>query len=406
MSLSSTLSRLSPPGPGEFGRYLRTETFGGVVLLLAAAAALLWANSPWSDSYVALRDAHVGTSFLGLDLTVGHWAQEAVLAVFFFVAGLELKREIVIGELSSPRQAALPIIAAAGGVIVPIGIFLAIAHGTPGADRAWAIPAATDIAFALGVLALVGSRIPSGARVFLLALAVVDDLIAIAIIAVVFTESINWWAMAVAVAACVGYAFAQRARIRSPFLYVPLAAITWIAMYQAGIHATIAGVALGLLTRVRTDPGEECSPAGRLEHRIQPFSAAVCVPLFALFAAGVPLTASALGDLAGDRIAIGIAVGLVVGKTIGIFGVSFVAIRMRWVARPDGLSLRDMLAVSILGGIGFTVSLLIAELALPPGEADAAKAAVLLSSMAASLLGAAALIRRGRVHAAADAAEA
>ncbi|GAA1907749.1 Na+/H+ antiporter NhaA [Williamsia serinedens] len=404
MSLSSTLSKLSPPGPGEFARYLRTETFGGVVLLVAAAAALLWANSPWSDSYVALRDAHVGTSFLGLDLTVGHWAQEAVLAVFFFVAGLELKREIVVGELSSLRQAALPIVAAVGGVVVPIGIFLAIAHGTPGADRAWAIPAATDIAFALGVLALVGSRIPSGARVFLLALAVVDDLIAIVIIAVVFTASINWWALAIAAAACAVYALAQRARIRSSFLYVPLAVVTWIAMYQAGIHATIAGVALGLLTRVRTDPGEECSPAGRLEHRIQPISAAVCVPLFALFAAGVPLTASALGDLTGDRIAIGIAVGLVVGKTIGIFGVSFVAIRMRWVARPDGLSLRDMLAISILGGIGFTVSLLIAELALPPGEADAAKAAVLLSSMAASLVGAAALIRRGRVHAALDTA--
>ena len=164
MSHSSILSKLSPPGPGEFARYLRTETFGGVVLLVAAAVALLWANSPWSDSYVSLRDAHVGTSFLGLDLTVGHWAQEAVLTVFFFVAGLELKREIVVGELSSLRQAALPIVAAVGGVVVPIGIFLAIAHGTPGADRAWAIPAATDIAFALGVLALVGSRIPSGAR--------------------------------------------------------------------------------------------------------------------------------------------------------------------------------------------------------------------------------------------------
>jgi NhaA family Na+:H+ antiporter len=406
MSLSSTLSKLAPPGPGEFTRYLRTETFGGVVLLVAAAVALLWANSPWSGSYESLRDAHVGMSFMGLDLTIGHWAQEALLAVFFFVAGLELKREIVVGELSSPRQAALPVVAAAGGVVVPIGIFLAIAHGTPGAGQAWAIPAATDIAFALGVLALVGSRIPSSARVFLLALAVVDDLVAIVIIAAVFTESINWWAMAVAVITCAAYALAQRARITTPFLYVPLAVVAWVAVYDAGIHATIAGVALGLLTRVRTDPGEECSPAGRLEHRIQPVSAAVCVPLFALFAAGVPLTASAVGGLAGDRIAIGIAAGLVLGKTIGIFGVSYVAIRMRWVARPDGLSLRDMLAVSILGGIGFTVSLLISELALPPGEADAAKAAVLLSSMVASLLGAAALIRRGRVHAAAEPATA
>ncbi|MGZ8178273.1 Na+/H+ antiporter NhaA [Williamsia sp. SKLECPSW1] len=391
---------MSPPGPGEFARYLRTETFGGVVLLIAAAAALLWANSPWSQAYVDLRDAHIGIEAIGLDLTVGHWAQEAVLAVFFFVAGLELKREIVVGELSSARQAALPVLAAAGGVIVPIGIFLAIAHGAPGADRAWAIPAATDIAFALGVLALVGSRIPSSARVFLLALAVVDDLIAIVIIAAVFTDSINWVALGIAVIVCAAYAFAQRSRITTPLLYVPLAIAAWIAVYEAGIHATIAGVALGLLTRVRRDPDEHAAPGERLEHRVQPFSAAVCVPLFALFAAGVPLTASALGDLAGDRIAIGIMVGLVVGKTLGIFGISFVAIRMRWVARPDGLSLRDMLAVSVLGGIGFTVSLLISELALPPGEADAAKAAVLISSMAASLLGAAALVRRGRVRAA------
>ncbi|GAA2057069.1 Na+/H+ antiporter NhaA [Williamsia deligens] len=369
-----------------------------MVLLGAAAVALLWVNSPWGDVYLSLRDAHVGPDVLGLHLSVGHWAQDALLAVFFFVAGLELKREIVLGELSSLRQATLPIAAAVGGVVVPIVICLAIGWGTSGIERAWAIPAATDIAFALGILALVGSQIPSSARVFLLALAVVDDLIAIAIIAIVFTESLNFLAAGVAVAALASYWLCQRQRVTSPVVYVPLAVITWVAVYDAGIHATIAGVALGLLTRVRPDPDEDHAPGARLEHRIQPISAAICVPIFALFAAGVPVNPSVAGELFSDRIALGIMVGLVVGKTVGIFGVSWVLIRLGWVTKPAGFFPRDMLAVAILGGIGFTVSLLIAELALPPEEAELAKAAVLLSSMAASLIGAAALIRRGRVH--------
>lgn len=390
--------RLSPPSPSDFARYLRTETFGGLILLGAAAVALIWANSPWADAYLSLRDAHVGTDVLGLDLTIGHWAQEGLLAVFFFVAGLELKREIVLGELSSLKQAILPVLAAVGGVVVPIVICIAIGWGTAGIEKAWAIPAATDIAFALGVLALVGSRIPSSARVFLLALAVVDDLIAIAIIAAVFTDSLDLVALAVAAAAMALYWWCQRRRITTRFVYIPLAIITWVAVYNAGIHATIAGVALGLLTRVRPDPGEDCAPGSRLEHRIQPISAAICVPLFALFAAGVPISAPIVGDLFSDRIAIGIMVGLVVGKTIGIFGTSWLCIRLRLAAKPEGFFVRDLLAVAILGGIGFTVSLLIADLALPPAEAELAKAAVLLSSMVASLLGAAALIRRGRVH--------
>ncbi|GGF10836.1 Na(+)/H(+) antiporter NhaA [Williamsia phyllosphaerae] len=351
-----------------------------------------------SDAYLSVRDAHVGTDFLNLDLTIGHWAQEGLLAVFFFVAGLELKREIVLGELSTAKQAVLPVAAAIGGVVVPIAICLAIGWGTPGIEKAWAIPAATDIAFALGVLALVGSRIPSSARVFLLALAVVDDLIAIAIIAVVFSESLNLGALAIGAAAMVLYWYCQRRRITSYFVYVPLAIVTWVAVYNAGIHATIAGVALGLLTRVRADPGEECAPGARLEHRLQPISAAVCVPLFALFAAGVPVSGSVIGTMFTDRIAIGIMVGLVIGKTIGIFGTSWIIIQLKIAAKPAGFFTRDLLAVAILGGIGFTVSLLIADLALDPAEAELAKAAVLISSMVASLLGAAALIRRGRVH--------
>ncbi|MBT0567155.1 Na+/H+ antiporter NhaA [Williamsia sp. CHRR-6] len=389
---------MTPPNPSEFARYLRTETFGGIVLLAAAAVALVWANSPWSHAYISLRDSHIGVDVFKLDLTVGHWAQEALLAVFFFVAGLELKREIVLGELSERKQALLPAAAAIGGVVIPVLICLGIGWGTPGIEKAWAIPAATDIAFALGVLALVGSRIPSSARVFLLALAVVDDLIAIAIIAVVFTDTLNLWALLAAGASFLLYWWLQRARVRSSLIYVPLAVVAWVATYNAGIHATVAGVALGLLTRVRADPGENDSPGARLEHRIQPISAAVCVPLFALFAAGVPVTSEVMGAVFSDPIALGVMVGLVVGKPLGIFGTSYALLKMGLADKPEGFFTRDLAAVAILGGIGFTVSLLIAELALPVDQAEQAKAAVLVASLAASLVGSAALVRRGRVH--------
>lgn len=377
-------------------QYLRTETFGGVVLLIAAAVALIWINSPWGESYVTLRDTHIGIDWAHLDLTVGHWAQEGLLAVFFFVAGVELKRELVIGELSDVKQAILPVLAAAGGVITPAIICLSIGWGTDGIDKAWAIPVATDIAFALGVLALVGSRVPSGARIFLLALAVVDDLIAIVIIAVVFSASFNLIAGAVAIAALGCFAFAQHRRITTPFLYVPLALVIWVAVLNSGIHATIAGVAMGLLMRVRSDPGEKSSPAIRMEHLIQPYSAALCVPLFALFACGVPLSVDVIGDLFTDRLNLGIMVGLLVGKVVGIFGVSWLTIKIGIARRPDELKLPDLLAVSVLGGIGFTVSLLIAELALPEHAAETAKAAVLLTSMVAAIVGSALLLMRSR----------
>ncbi|WP_200799394.1 Na+/H+ antiporter NhaA [Williamsia sterculiae] len=382
--------------PSEFTRYLRTETFGGVVLVMAAAAALIWVNSPAAESYTALRDAELGPDLLHLRLTVGTWAQDGLLAVFFFVAGLELKRELVIGELSTRDKAVLPVLAAVGGVITPALICLAVGWGSPGFEKAWSIPMATDIAFALGVLALVGSRIPSSARVFLLALAVVDDLIAIAVIAVVFSHGIQVAPLAVATVGCAAYTYAQHRRITTALFYLPVAIVVWIAVLNSGVHATVAGVALGLLTRVRTDPGEAVAPAGRLAHRIQPVSAAICVPVFALFAAGVSVNADALSRLGGDRIALGIALGLLVGKPIGIFGTSLCAIRFGIAAKPSGLRHRDLLAVCILGGIGFTVSLLLADLSLDQADAATAKAAVLLSSLGASLLGAAALIRRGR----------
>ncbi|MGW0043246.1 Na+/H+ antiporter NhaA [Rhodococcus sp. NPDC003348] len=382
----------------ELSRYLRTETIGGSILLAAAAIALIWANSPWADAYTGLRDFQIGPEALHLHLTVGAWVQDGLLAIFFFVAGLELKRELVVGELSDRKKALLPIVAAVGGVITPALITLAVGWGTPGIEQAWAIPVATDIAFALGVLALTGSRIPAGARVFLLSLAVVDDLLAIAIIATVFTTTIAFAWLLGALACAAGYWFAQHRRLTSPWLYVPLALLTWYCVHQAGIHATIAGVLLGVLTRVRPDPGEADAPAVRLEHRLQPWSAGLCVPLFALFASGVPINSDVLGTLLTDRLTLAIILGMFLGKITGIFGVSWVAVRFGIAVKPTGLGFRDMFALSVLGAIGFTVSLLVTELALEGAEQDKAKVAVLLTSLAASLIGSALLLRRGRVH--------
>ncbi|RSM66849.1 Na+/H+ antiporter NhaA [Amycolatopsis sp. WAC 01376] len=383
----------------EFARYLRTETTGGLILLGATAIALLWANSPIDDLYRAIRDFRLGPEFLHLNLTIGDWAKDGLLALFFFVAGLELKRELVVGELSRFKQAILPVVAAIGGMIVPALVALAVGWGTPGIERAWAIPVATDIAFALGVLALTASNLPSSARVFLLSLAVVDDLGAILVIAILFTAKFDLVAAGVAVVALALYAYLQKRRVRSAWIYVPLALITWIAVHSAGVHATIAGVALGLLTRVRADEGEEHAPAIRLEHRLQPWSAAVAVPLFALFAAGIKVDAESLGDVFTTALPLAILVGLVGGKLIGIFGASLLAVKFKLAEKPRGMGWRDIGALSMLGGVGFTVSLLIADLALDGESVELAKAAVLIASAIASLSAAAMLVHRSRVHA-------
>jgi NhaA family Na+:H+ antiporter len=388
-----------PPGKAaELARFLRTETVGGTLLLIATAIALIWANSPWGDAYTALRDFRIGPSAIHLDLTVGTWAKDGLLAIFFFVIGMELKRELVIGELNDRKTATLPAIAALGGMLVPACLALAVSWGAPGATEAWAIPVATDIAFALGVLALTGSALPSSVRIFLLSLAVVDDLGAILVIAVLFVSGFQILAFAAAVALCGLYWLLQQRRIRSSWLYVPIALLTWYAVHESGIHATIAGVALGLLTRVRADEGEPEAPALRLEHRLQPLSAGVVVPVFALFAAGVPIGADALADVATDRVAIGVIVGLLAGKFIGILGFSWLAVQVKLAVKPRALAWRDMAAVAMLGGVGFTVSLLIAELSLTDASAERAKAAVLLASAAASLIAAVALMKRSRVH--------
>ncbi|GAB2652104.1 Na+/H+ antiporter NhaA [Nocardia goodfellowii] len=382
----------------ELTRYLRTETVGGALLLVAAAVALLWVNSPWGASYTSISETVLPIEPLHLELSVADWTKDGLLAIFFFVAGLEVKRELVVGELADKRRAALPIIAAAGGVVMPALIALSIGWGMPGMDKGWAIPVATDIAFALAVLAMTGSRVPTSARVFLLSLAVVDDLLAIILIAVLFTATVSVLWLLAAAAACAGWWLAQHKRLRTPFVYVPLALVCWYALHEAGIHPTLAGVALGLLTRVRPDTGEDEAPATRLEHLIQPISAGVCVPLFALFASGVPLDGAVFGQMFTDRLALAIILGLLFGKIIGIFGISWVAIRFGIAKRPQDLEYRDMFALSVLGAIGFTVSLLVAELALDGSSVELAKAAVLVTSMAASLAGSALLLRRGRVH--------
>jgi Na+:H+ antiporter, NhaA family len=395
------------PDPAEFARFLRTETVGGMILLGATAIALIWANSPLAGAYEGMRDTVVGPAALHLDLTLAQWATDGLLALFFYVVGLELKRELVVGELSRVSQALLPVAAALGGMVVPAGLALAIGWGSPGMDRAWAIPVATDIAFALGVLALTGSAMPGAARVFLLGLAVADDLGAILLIVVLFSSGLNLLALAAAASGAALYWWLQRRRVRSWWIYVPLGLLVWALVHEAGVHATMAGVVLGLLTRVRPDPDEHEAPAVRLEHRLQPWSAGLCVPVFALFAAGVPIGGEALRAVFTQPVALGVVVGLLVGKVVGIFGFSWLTIRLTSAGRPTGLGWRDLAAVSMLGGVGFTVSLLIAELALADQGPllDTAKAAVLVGSAAASLLGAAMLFRRGRVHAARDVAE-
>jgi NhaA family Na+:H+ antiporter len=382
----------------DFARYLRTETTGGMFLLAATAIALLWANSPLSGTYQTIRDFQFGPSILHLHLSLGDWAKDGLLALFFFVAGLELKRELVVGELSQLKAAVLPVFGAIGGMVAPAAIALSIGWGEPGMDRGWAIPMATDIAFALAVLALTGSKLPSSARVFLLSLAVVDDLGAIIIIAVVFTAGFNLIAAAIAVLALACYAWLQHRRVRSSWLYVPLALITWVAVHYAGVHATIAGVALGLLTRVRADADEPESPAVRLEHRLQPWSAGFAVPLFALFAAGVSISAQSLGSVFSSKIPLAILLGLLAGKIIGITGASALAVRLRIAVLPQGTGWRDLFALSILGGVGFTVSLLISDLALPEQTSELAKAAVLIASAIASLSAGVLLLHRNKKH--------
>jgi NhaA family Na+:H+ antiporter len=334
-----------------------------------------------------------------LYLSLGVWAADALLAVFFFVVGLELKHELVVGSLSKFSQALVPAAAALGGMVVPALIFVAINASMEGGDlTGWGIPMATDIAFALAVLAVFGRQLPVALRAFLLTLAVVDDLGAIAVIAIFYSDKFNApWFFAAIIAFAV-YALAQRARWTSPWFYVPLAVLAWYFTFRSGVHATVAGVILGLLTRVRTDPGEMESPADRLSHRIHPWSAGIAVPIFAFLAAGVDLRAIGVLDAFAEPVALGILVGLVIGKPIGALAGAWLTARFTRASLAPGIAWRDVAAIGVLAGIGFTVALLIAELAYEedPLLLEPAKGAILGASLVATALAAIVLTARRR----------
>ena len=380
---------------------LRDETVGGVILLVAATVALIWANSPWASSYENLVNYEVGPESLHLNLTLGEWAADGLLAIFFFVAGLELKYEFVLGSLHKLSTALVPIAAAIGGMLVPALIYTVINVTSEGGEvSGWGIPMATDIAFALAVLAVAGRRLPVEVRVFLLTLAVVDDLGAISVIAIFYTKALALAPLAGAVVLLGAYAWLQYKRVRSPWIYLPLAFGVWMLIHASGVHATVAGIALGLLTRARPDPGEEESPGERLQHGFHPLSAGVCVPLFAFFAAGVSLAGVKPLEALTEPLALGILAGLVIGKPIGVVGGAWLVTRIRGVRLADILGWRDILAVGIVAGVGFTVSLLITELAFEDSETllTDAKLAVLTASVISAGLASIALMRRGRHH--------
>lgn len=422
-------------------RFFRQESAGGVVMLLAAVLALVWANSPFADRYFTIIDTHIEIAFGDFhfnhlsELTVQEWINDAAMVIFFFVVGLEIKRELAVGELRDPKAAALPAIAALGGMVLPAGIYLlfnlAILPGEGAAPGAWGIPMATDIAFAVGIVAMLGRRVPVSAKLFLLALAIVDDLGAILVIALVYTEELfAGWLLAAVVGLVVIYVM-NRVDIRSVPAYVAVGAFVWLAMLESGVHATLAGVAIALLTPVTSfyDPRafderarplvdkvneylpndvplheadhhtlervssiitdlrrlskETLPPLTRLELQLQPIAAFVVVPLFALANAGVAISGEAVGGALSDPVLLGVLFGLVVGKTVGVTGFAWVAIRSGIGRMPHHTTWRHIIGLAMLSGIGFTVALFVASLSLDGGVLDRAKLGIFAGSLLA-----------------------
>jgi len=420
-----------------FEAFFALESASGILLLAAAAAALLWANSPWADSYFHLWETPVtfsaGAASLGKSLH--HWINDGLMAVFFFVVGLELKREVLAGELASPRKAALSIAAALGGMALPGAIFALINFGSEG-SAGWGVPMATDIAFALGILALLGNRVPTSLKVFVTAVAIVDDLGAVLVIALFYTASISWLALALAAAALAGLVLLNVLDVRRPVVYLVFGVALWVALLKSGIHATIAGVLAALtipasrridapeyLHRVRAylrefesdvragvsvptadqrdavEAIERASeavetPSARLEHALHPLVAYGIVPLFAFANAGVALGGDP-ATLLGSAVTIGVLLGLFVGKPLGILAACWLAIRLRVAELPVGVGWSQVAGVAILCGIGFTMSIFIATLAFDPSPhlLDHAKVGVLAASVLAGTVGGLVLAR-------------
>jgi NhaA family Na+:H+ antiporter len=405
-----TLALFSEASQSEgrrLGAILRKETVGGALLLTGALLAILWANSPWQAAYEAVIGYTVGPAALHLNLSLATWAADGLLAIFFFVAGLELKREFVAGDLRDPWRAVVPVAAALGGVLVPAALYTVInVTHRDGATEGWAIPTATDIAFALAVLAVIGRHLPSALRTFLLTLAVVDDLLAIVIIAAFYTAHLAMLPLLAALIPLAVFTVLVQRRVRSWWLLLPLAFATWTLVHASGIHATVAGVLLAFAVPVRRSEqagGPDAGPglAEHFEHRFRPISSGVAVPLFALLSAGVVIGGTTgLTAAATDPVAIGIVVGLVLGKPLGIAVATWLVARFTRASLAGGLAWVDVTGLSILAGIGFTVSLLIGELAfgLDSQRNEHVKLAVLGGSCIGALLAAVVLRLRNRAY--------
>ena len=376
-------------------RFLHVETASGIVLLLFALAAVVLANSPASERFLSFWQTPVGFSFGSFEMhhSLKHWINDGLMVIFFFVIGLEVKREMVLGELRELRTASLPMIAALGGMLAPAALYLSVQWGQPG-QRGWGIPVATDIAFVVGCLAALGRRVPHSLRILLLSLAIADDIGAILVIAMGYSHSLHWWALGCGVLGIGAVILLARIGVRSITVYALLGVGVWLGFHESGVHATIAGVILGLLTPAQPSIGkgllaETLSPLERLETALHPWVSFGILPLFAFANAGVPVRAGAFAN----PVAIAVILGLMLGKPIGITLFSWLAVRTGLSRRPADISWGVLAAGGVLAGIGFTMSLFITGLALEEPLQDAAKVGILSASILCAAIGTALLLR-------------
>lgn len=383
---------VAPTGPmGGLRELFGKPAAPGVALMAAAAVAFTWANTPWSSAYFQLLETPVAVAVgdAGLHKPLLLWINDGLMALFFLMVGLEVKREIAQGELSSLRKAALPVAAALGGMVVPALLYAALNLGGPG-QAGWAIPMATDIAFALGVLALLGDRVPTSLKIFLAALAVADDIGAVTVIALFYTSKLSLTVLAIAVGLGALLLVLNRLRVQNLGLYLLVGAALWVAVLKSGVHATIAGVILAMAVPLRGEEDDDHSPLVHLEHTLHPWVSWLVLPVFALANAGVTVVGTELQLL--HPVALGTVAGLLVGKSLGIPAFSWLAVRFDLGVLPQGASWRHVVGVGLLGGIGFTMSIFVAGLAfVDPTLLDTAKLGILGSSLTAGALGAALL---------------
>ena len=393
------LEEIKAPEAHRLARALRDETTGGLLLIATSIFALLWANSMWSHSYHTFINFSFGPSSIHLHLSVGQWAADFLLAIFFFVIGTELKHEIVHGSLANTRQASVPIVAAVCGMIVAASIFLIFNHGVF-AQKAWGIPISTDVAFALAILAIAGKALPLELRSFLLTVAVVNDLCAIIVIAIFYGHGFHLSSFLLATLVIFIIAVLQYKQVTTPLIFVPLALAAWYFMFQSGIHATIAGVAVGLAMRANSDRSGEISPAQNAESFFRPISAGLCVPLFALVSIGVTLSGSSFHEMIADPLTLGILYGLIIGQPIGVTLGAYLTTKVTNSQLNPALSWADVAVVGTLASIGFTVALLVAEVSFSENETsmNTAKFAIILTNVIAMAVSVTAIrLRKSRL---------